>query len=155
MVSKSKTPWTIARKDPLSMGVSRQEYWRGLPFPSPGDRVRSSQLPGSSSCGTAGNHVLSMTSSNTHILKTLSKTINSNQFCLLFWNPSQSASCSEMIHKIKGNTKIYCLQVIVKWSTYVSFPLLAWICLEGQEHTITIFFFNLQHTSIWDKIYTK
>ena len=29
------TPWTIARQAPLSMEVSRQEYWRGLPFPSP------------------------------------------------------------------------------------------------------------------------
>ena len=29
--------WTIARQPPLSMGFSRQEYWSGLPFPSPGD----------------------------------------------------------------------------------------------------------------------
>ena len=35
--SLSETPWTIARQAPLSMGVSRQEYWSGLPFPSPGD----------------------------------------------------------------------------------------------------------------------
>ena len=31
------TPWTIARQAPLSMEFSRQEYWSGLPFPSPGD----------------------------------------------------------------------------------------------------------------------
>ena len=31
------TPWTIAHQAPLSMGFSRQEYWCGLPFPSPGD----------------------------------------------------------------------------------------------------------------------
>ena len=31
------TPWTIACQAPLSMGFSRQEYWSGLPFPSPGD----------------------------------------------------------------------------------------------------------------------
>ena len=30
-------PWTIACQAPLSMGFSRQEYWSGLPFPSPGD----------------------------------------------------------------------------------------------------------------------
>ena len=30
-------PWTIARQAPLSMGLSRQEYWSGLPFPSPRD----------------------------------------------------------------------------------------------------------------------
>ena len=31
------TPWTVAKQAPLSMGFSRQEYWSGLPFPSPGD----------------------------------------------------------------------------------------------------------------------
>ena len=29
--------WTVACQDPLSMEFSRQEYWSGLPFPSPGD----------------------------------------------------------------------------------------------------------------------
>ena len=31
------TPWTVAHQAPPSMGFSRQEYWGGLPFPSPGD----------------------------------------------------------------------------------------------------------------------
>ena len=31
------TPWTVAYQDPPSMGFSRQEYWSGLSFPSPGD----------------------------------------------------------------------------------------------------------------------
>ena len=31
------TPWTIVHEAPLSMGFSRQEYWSGLPFLSPGD----------------------------------------------------------------------------------------------------------------------
>ena len=31
------TPWTVAHQAPLSMGFTRQEYWSGLPFPSPGD----------------------------------------------------------------------------------------------------------------------
>ena len=31
------TPWTTSRQALLSMGFSRQEYWSGLPFPSPGD----------------------------------------------------------------------------------------------------------------------
>ena len=31
------TPWTVAYQAPLSRGFSRQEYWSGLPFPSPGD----------------------------------------------------------------------------------------------------------------------
>ena len=29
------TPWTVASQAPLSMEFSRQEYWSGLPFPSP------------------------------------------------------------------------------------------------------------------------
>ena len=32
-----ETPWTVAYLAPPSMGFSRQEYWNGLPFPSPGD----------------------------------------------------------------------------------------------------------------------
>ena len=31
------TPWTLAHEALLSMGFPRQEYWSGLPFPSPGD----------------------------------------------------------------------------------------------------------------------
>ena len=30
------TPWTVACQAPQCMGFSRQEYWSGLPFPSPG-----------------------------------------------------------------------------------------------------------------------
>ena len=31
------TPWAAARQAPLSMEFPRQEYWSGLPFPTPGD----------------------------------------------------------------------------------------------------------------------
>ena len=37
VVSDSATSWTVARLAPLSMGFSRQEYWSGMPFPSPAD----------------------------------------------------------------------------------------------------------------------
>ena len=37
VVSDSATQWAVARQAPLSMGFSRQEYWSGLPSPSPGD----------------------------------------------------------------------------------------------------------------------
>ena len=36
-VRLSVTPWTIVYQAPQSMEFSRQEYWSGLPFPSPGD----------------------------------------------------------------------------------------------------------------------
>ena len=41
------TPWTVARQAPLSMGFSRQEYWSGLAFPSPGDLPNPGIEPGS------------------------------------------------------------------------------------------------------------
>ena len=37
VMSDSVTLWTIDHQSPLSMGISRQEYSSGLPFPSPGD----------------------------------------------------------------------------------------------------------------------
>ena len=42
------TPWTVAYQVPPSMGFSRQEYWSGLPFPSPGDLPHPGIEPGSS-----------------------------------------------------------------------------------------------------------
>ena len=41
------TPWTIAYQAPLSMEFSRQEYWSGLPFSSPGDLHNPGIKPGS------------------------------------------------------------------------------------------------------------
>ena len=41
------TPWTVAHQAPRSMGFSRQEYWSGLPFPSPGDLTDPGIEPGS------------------------------------------------------------------------------------------------------------
>ena len=39
------TPWTVSHQAPPSMGFSRQEYWSGLPFPSPGDLPNSGIEP--------------------------------------------------------------------------------------------------------------
>ena len=41
------TPWTIAYQAPQSMEFSRQEYWSGLPFASPGDLPNPGIEPGS------------------------------------------------------------------------------------------------------------
>ena len=41
------TPWTVACQAPLSMGFSRQEYWSGLPFPSPEYLPNPGNKPGS------------------------------------------------------------------------------------------------------------
>ena len=41
------TPWAVAYQAPQSMEFSRQEYWSGLPFPSPGDLPNPGIEPGS------------------------------------------------------------------------------------------------------------
>ena len=41
------TPWMVADQAPPSMEFSRQEYWSGLPFPSPGDLPNPGIEPGS------------------------------------------------------------------------------------------------------------
>ena len=37
VLSDAETSWTVVHQTPLSMGLYRQEYWSGLPFPLPGD----------------------------------------------------------------------------------------------------------------------
>ena len=41
------TPWTVAHQPPHSIGFFKQEYWNGLPFPSPGDLRDPGIKPGS------------------------------------------------------------------------------------------------------------
>ena len=41
------TLWTLAHQAPLSMGISRQQYWSGLPFPPPGDLPHPGTEPAS------------------------------------------------------------------------------------------------------------
>ena len=47
MSSSLATPWTVAGQAPLSIGFSRQEYWRGLPILSLGDLPDPGIEPGS------------------------------------------------------------------------------------------------------------
>ena len=39
------TSWTVAHQVPLSMGFSRQDYWSGFPFPTPGDLLNPGIKP--------------------------------------------------------------------------------------------------------------
>ena len=45
VMSDSATPWTMAHQAPLFMGFPRQEYWGGLPCPSPGDLLDPEKEP--------------------------------------------------------------------------------------------------------------
>ena len=46
--------WTVAHQAPLSMGLSSQEYWRGLPWPPPGDLPDPGIEPASLTSALAG-----------------------------------------------------------------------------------------------------
>ena len=52
------TQWTVARQTPLSMEFSRQEYWSGLPFPSPED-LPNPEIKPTSPVSCIGRQILS------------------------------------------------------------------------------------------------
>ena len=67
-------PWTVAHQAPLSMGFARQEYWSGLPLPSPINHIK--RPPGkkkkkkkTSSCWTPSFQFSSIVLKTIHILK--------------------------------------------------------------------------------------
>ena len=51
------TPWTVAYQIPRSIEFSRQEYWSGLPFPSPGDLPNQGWNPGLPHCRQTLHHL--------------------------------------------------------------------------------------------------
>ena len=59
------TPWTVAHQAPLSKGFSRQEYWTGLPFPSPGMEPASAASP-----ALAGGFFTTVPPGKPHVSKT-------------------------------------------------------------------------------------
>ena len=58
------TPWTTAHQAPLSMGLSRQEYWSGVPLPSPTSISRQALLASSSLQHLPFIHLLTRTVEN-------------------------------------------------------------------------------------------
>ena len=63
------TLWTVACQAPLSMGFSRQGYWSGLPFPTPGDLADPGVKPSSlSSPALAGRFFTTGTTWEAHLI---------------------------------------------------------------------------------------
>ena len=100
-------PWTVAWQAPPSMGFSRQEYWSGLPFPSPGDlpnpgiKPRSPELQADSlPSEPPGNQVfclrLVVILAQTHSRKWRKKVhfLTLLSHILWFWCPLLHFSCS-------------------------------------------------------------
>ena len=63
------TLWTVARQAPLSMGLSRQEYWSGLPRPPPGDLPSPGIEPASPEALALADGFLSSSTTWCHILE--------------------------------------------------------------------------------------
>ena len=88
------TPWAVAHKGPLSMEFSRQEYWSGLPFPSPGDLPDSGIKPMSPALAggffTPGNpiYVYSYICICLHICVCMSSILTYKPICSIFWSSS-------------------------------------------------------------------
>ena len=60
----SATLWTVALQAHLSMGLSRQEYWSGFPFPTPGDLLHPGTEPASLVSPALAGGFFSATNSN-------------------------------------------------------------------------------------------
>ena len=100
VVSNSVTPWTAARQTPLSMGFSRQEYWRGLPCPPPGNLPQpgteptppvapawqADSLPLSHQESAQRHHAISVTVASQEVLQLCSHTCSgsSRPFAFLY-----------------------------------------------------------------------
>ena len=54
------TPWTVASQAPLSMEFLKQEYWSGLPFPTPGDLPNQEIEPASPASPALGGSSLAL-----------------------------------------------------------------------------------------------
>ena len=79
-VQRFETLWTAAHQAPLSMGFPKQEYWRWLPFPPPGDLLNPGSNPCLISPALAGRFFTTSATCEVHI----------NIYALPFGLPSRS-----------------------------------------------------------------
>ena len=76
------TPWMVTYQALQSMGFSRQEYWSGLPFPSPGDLPNPGIKPGSPALQTDAlpSEPLGELTNTFQVLTNLKSTTNNSIF---------------------------------------------------------------------------
>ena len=116
------TPWTVAYQASLSMGFSRQEYWSGLPFPSPGDlpdpgiEPRSPALEAAALTSEPQGSLLW----NTTMIVFLADITLMNLSSLAFWSDGNSEKANVLIH--------FYLVLTMRMKDSVSFSNLACHC---------------------------
>ena len=87
------TPWTVAYQAPQSMGFSTQEYWSGLPFPSPGDLpITLGSNPGLPHC----RRIFYQLSHQESPFK--NEKVKQKLFCLAAWHRNLSSLTRDQTH---------------------------------------------------------
>ena len=86
------TPWIVAHQAPLSMEFSRQEYWSGLPFPSPGNLSNPGIEPNSTDSPTLQADSLPLSHQVWSKCKVNARL--SNKFSLSFINSFKKPCCT-------------------------------------------------------------
>ena len=128
------TPWTMAHQAPLSMGFSRQEYWSGLPFPSPGNLPYPGIKPTSLESPALVGEFFT-TSATWHCHKCIQNIITESKDLDIYTKYREGKLCIEgglslslsnlntlkMLHiqkKNPGQQIIYLCKVIFCWAVY-------------------------------------
>ena len=109
------TPWTVAYQVPPSVGFSRQEYWSGLPFPSPGDLPDPGAEPGSPAL-----QVDALPSESQHIKKQRYYFANKGPSSQSSGFSSSHVWMWELDHKESWGLKKWCFQIGVLEKTLES-----------------------------------
>ena len=117
------TPWTVAHQGPLSMEFSRQDYWSGLPFPTPGHFLIQGSNP----------HLLSLLHWQvdslplSHLGSSTMGLLLSSSFCssydFLLWFPAvidYSPCLSPVLFYLSFSHLPYCLLFLLLYPTFIT-----------------------------------
>ena len=149
--------WTMACQDPLSMWFSRQEYWSGLPFPSPEYLSISGAEPRSPHCRWALYHLSHRGGANTgmgslSLLQANFPTQESNQDLLLCrWILSPAELPGEAQYIIEANKCL--LGLLGKWNSAIHWPVPCNTRCLQEAHMQSLLFQSIPEAVIPDLIW--
>ena len=141
------TPWTVAHQAPLSMGFLSQEYWRELPFPSPGDLpdpgVESMSLHWQAD-SLPLSHQGSLNTINTYLrMRSQSEVIITMDFnCRWFyWITGNFLKCDKVLwlHRRMSLFLRLACSIIYKWNLMISVTCFHMVELKPEKPSVCIF----------------
>ena len=138
------TPWTVAYQAPLSMGFSRQEYWSGLPFPSPGDLSDPGTEPRSSTlqADALPSEPPEYTMRNARLdevqagIKIAGRNINNLRYADDTTFMAESEELKSLLMKVKESEKVSLKLNIQKMEIMASGPVTSWE-IDGKTIALT------------------